>query len=303
MAKARKTTPAEIEQIAAASAAAIAPTPEPAPIEIPETAELDDPAAEPHEAPASESPAAPVIVLEPWDSEEIQSLQINWQAKSETREIGVPLTREEIQDHATKLADTVTEIRELEDAKKANADRYKALITDQEKIQNRVSALIRQGHDTKPVPCVWLFEVAGRNDVGQFIRDPNYKTIIRKDTGAVIEVKPITADERQMGLPLDDEGPQPPDEEPDDEAAALAEAAIAEENELLTLDGDAPAERPSATPDEEVTQAMLEACYDTGMNAHAEGDTNDDNPYPKATKQWTAWENGWQDAHTDHVNA
>lgn len=194
MAKSRKTTPAETESLAAAG--------EPQMDQIIDEALAGEPGAS-SETEVAE-PTVPLIVLEAWDAPEIQALQINWQEKAETRELGVPLTREEIQDHATKLADTVTEIRELEDAKKASADHYKALITDQEKIQNRVSALIRQGHDVKPVPCAWIFEVAGRDDAGKFIRDPNYKTIIRKDTGAVIEVKPITADERQMGLPLDD---------------------------------------------------------------------------------------------------
>jgi hypothetical protein len=254
MAKKHQTTPAEIESMST--------DPEPA---APDMDAIID------EATAS-LPA--VITLEPWDSPKIQSFQLNWQGKEETREIGVPLTREEIQDHATKLADTVTTIQELEDEKKINADRINAQIKEQEKIQNRVSALIRQGHNTKPVPCIWLFELAGRNDSGAFIRDPCYKTIIRKDTGAVIEVKPITHEERQMSLPL-------------------------EEEEGFSLDGDLPpAPAVTEVPDEQVTQADLEAAYECGVSAHAVDDMTA-NPYPAHTKQATAWENGWKDMDAD----
>ena len=250
MAKPHQTTPAEIESMSTT-------TTEPAPDM---DAIIDEAIA----------PLPAVITLEPWDSEDIAALQINWQSKSETREIGVPLTREEIQDHATTLADTVTTIQELEDEKKINGDRINGAIKEQEKIQNRVSALIRQGHDTKPVPCVWLFEIAGRNDSGAFIRDANYKTIIRQDTGAVIEVKPITNEERQMGLPLE------------------------EEAEGFSLDGDLPP-AVTALSHDPVSQTDLEACYDCGINARNQGEGSHNNPYPDQTKQHTAWQNGWED--------
>ncbi|MES2706101.1 MAG: hypothetical protein V4726_05795 [Verrucomicrobiota bacterium] len=210
--------------------------------------------------------AALVAAFEAWDSEEILSLQINWNEKTETREIGVPLTKEEISQAANLLADTVTEIRELEAAKKASADHYKGLITDQEKIQNRQSDLIRRGTEAKPVPCRWMWEIAGRDDTGAFIRDGNYKTLIRLDTGGVVETKPITADERQMGLPLE-------------EAAAPAE------------------EEP------EISESAVGAAYDKGFVARAHGGLLvHENPYPDGMPTSEAWSKGWADADAETTN-
>lgn len=166
---------------------------------------VETPEPEPIPAPTPEPESGP----ESWDSPEIADLQLNWPQAETMRELGVPLSKEELGKAAHELVDTIIRIRELEDEKKSAADRIKGLIGDQETKQNRLTVLIDRGTDEKDVPCVWVFGIRGRDDAGKFIRDGNMKTLVRKDSGDVVEVRAVTDSDRQMCLPIPEEPEEP----------------------------------------------------------------------------------------------
>lgn len=257
------------------------------------------------EARAAEADEPPAPTFEAWDSEEILSLQIPWNEKAETREIGVPLSKEELQDAANKLADTIVEVHELEARKKASADHFKGLIVDQEEAQNRLSSLIRKGVQAKPVPCRWLYEVRGRDDAGAFIRDVNYKTLIRLDKGEAVETKPITAEERQMALPLgeDTAAPLQPDQQAVSDAYHCGYAARG----AGTQEGENPHPRASRERDAwldgwrdaeaDTEDGSFSGAYDNGRTGYASpGIMPEHNPYPEGSPAAAAWRKGWDDA-------
>lgn len=179
------------------------PKPEPV-AEIAPVVETPEP--EPTPAPTPEPESGP----ESWESPDIADLQLNWPKAETMRQLGVPLSKEELYNAAHSLVDTIQRISELEYEKKDSVDRIKSLILTQEKEQSRLIVLIDRGTDEKDVPCVWVFGVRGRDDAGRFIRDGNMKTLVRKDSGDVVEVKAVTDSDRQMSLPI----PDPDSEEP-----------------------------------------------------------------------------------------
>lgn len=148
------------------------------------------------------APDVPVEGPEAWDSKRVQDLQLNWPKSETVRQLGVPLSKEELGKAAHELVDTIRRIGELEDEKKQAADRIRSLILSQERDQNRLIALVERGADEKDVPCVWVFSVRGRDDFGEFITDGNYKTLVRKDTGEVVECRAVTEEDRQMQMEI-----------------------------------------------------------------------------------------------------
>ena len=159
---------------------------------------------EPDPAPAPPEPAPEPTGPESWESADIADLQLNWPTSETMRQLGVPLSKEELGKAAHELVDTIRRIGELEDEKKDAVDRIKSLILAQEKEQNRLIVLVERGSDEKDVPCAWVFGIRGRDDDGRFIRDGNMKTLVRKDTGEVVEIRAVTDDDRQMNLPIPD---------------------------------------------------------------------------------------------------
>lgn len=171
----------------------------------------EEASAEQESQPVAE-PTPPPPPPEAWDSPEIQSLQLNWPKAETVRDLGVPLTRDELGQAARELAATIGMIDVLEERKKSAVDAIKQEIAEQEATQHRLAMLVNRGADEKPVSCVWVFAVAGRNDAGQFVRDDNMKTLVRKDTGDVVEIRAITNDDRQMNLLSDEPEEESPKE-------------------------------------------------------------------------------------------
>ena len=67
--------------------------------------------------------------------------------------------------------------------------------------QNKYSNIVSDGKEERSVECRWIYECSGIDShSGKEIYHPEKKTLIRLDTGKVVEVRDILQDERQMSL-------------------------------------------------------------------------------------------------------
>ena len=111
---------------------------------------------------------------------------------TENRALKVILSQKEREEHTQELARSIGDITNLEEDKKASASRYKAQIEEKQARQNRLSTLIQHGWDERSVKCAWHFETSGKDADGNIIYHPEHKSLIREDTGEVVEVKPMS---------------------------------------------------------------------------------------------------------------
>jgi hypothetical protein len=101
----------------------------------------------------------------------------------------VELTEEEVRDAADRMADLFDQVGRIEEEQKSIANNYKAKIKEVEAQLSQAQLLVRNKYDQRLVDC---------------IRSWNIKTCrvvtARLDTGAIVEERAMTADERQEKL-------------------------------------------------------------------------------------------------------
>jgi len=137
-----------------------------------------------------------------------------WPEKKEKRQLFVDLKPEELAIASRRLAETVPHIQSLEAAAKASAAQHKSGIQAAQVEQNQLSLLVTQKKEERPVECEWIFETAGFDSAtNKPIPHPEKKTLVRLDTGAVVEIRDILQEERQMSL-LPEENEEKPADEP-----------------------------------------------------------------------------------------
>lgn len=130
---------------------------------------------------------------------------IPWPESTETRELNVDLTDEEAHEEALKLIHQLQRVDKLGKEKKASAKEFDTQIGEAETEIARLQAIVLSKQDRREVACHWVFEANGLNDLGNANHHTGMKTLVRDDTGTVVEVLPITGDDRQMVLPISDE--------------------------------------------------------------------------------------------------
>lgn len=219
-----------------------------------------------------ETPAGSAVTTEP-------PLRLDWPESTEVRELNVELTEPQLIEQGRTLVDYLRECEDLVQKKKASADSFKSRIEAVEKKIEEVSLVVKSGKDRREMMCKWLFQTNGFDPAGEPIFHSELKTLVRSDSGEVVEIKPITSEDRQVNLPLGEEESleinmkaitdaghelkeSPPDceldsafvlEGPDGSvtpiyADSLAEAAVEARKHLATP---APAEEPAAENTEE----------------------------------------------------
>lgn len=145
-----------------------------------------------------------------------ESRRQDWPEVTETRRLAVNLTEGDIVEKSRQLIRGLRKIEELSTEKKASAARYAALIEEEEKGVEDASQIVNTGKDSKEVLCRWEFEVNDHDAEKCPIYHSGLKTLIRQDTLETVEVKPISADDRQMTLSIETADPEA------DRAALLA---------------------------------------------------------------------------------
>lgn len=105
------------------------------------------------------------------------------------------LTDAEIADAARELARANNRKGSIESQKKEVDAQLKAEIAAQESVISRLSALIESGHEYRNIDCRVELDTP----------EPGRKTVVRLDTGEIVNVKPMTDADRQMVIDLQTE--------------------------------------------------------------------------------------------------
>jgi len=106
-----------------------------------------------------------------------------------TRQLPVDLNEEEIADRGRAMAKSVSEKAGLQEEKKSATADINAKIKACGEVIRKLSEIISGGKEDREVSC----EV--KKDF-----DSNTVTVVRDDTGEVVEERPLTVDERQENM-------------------------------------------------------------------------------------------------------
>lgn len=101
----------------------------------------------------------------------------------------VELTEEEVRDAADRMADLFDQVGRIEEEQKSIANNYKAKIKEVEAQLSQTQLLVRNKYEQRLVDCIQSWNIKTCRVV-----------TVRKDTGAIVEERAMTADERQEKL-------------------------------------------------------------------------------------------------------
>jgi hypothetical protein len=130
--------------------------------------------------------------------------------KREERTLECVLTKDEIIEKATQLADALQEARDLEDAKKAAGTAFKKKLDDNDAEAQALGRKVTTGKELRDVIVVTEYDVPV----------PGLKREYREDTGEELKVCNMSQDECQMALFHDPDSDDEEGEEPGDKRAA-----------------------------------------------------------------------------------
>ena len=154
---------------------------------------LDSPAITTPEAAA---PEAPLNIPPPPDT------TWRWPDSTETRNLIVKHDDHARSDIGMEMSRIKLRIVGLEDEKKGIAQSLKTQIDDLDARLEKYAHILKNGGEERPVACRWIFEVSGMDAEGQWMRHPEYKCLVREDTGEVVSAVRITEQDRQANLDL-----------------------------------------------------------------------------------------------------
>lgn len=125
----------------------------------------------------------------------------DWPENIEKRSLFVTLNPKELEQASRQLAATVPQIANLEREAKSSASQWKSRIEMVQCEQNKYSNIVSDGKEERSVECRWIYECSGIDShSGKEIYHPEKKTLVRNDTGEVIEVRDISSEDRQISL-------------------------------------------------------------------------------------------------------
>lgn len=128
-----------------------------------------------------------------------------WPESVEKRSLIVKFEDHDRSEIAIEMGLLVGRKNAVEDQKKTYTSQCKAQIDAIDADLSRHSHALRDGGEYRPVDCRWHFETAGKDANGELVPNPESKTLVRIDTGDVVQVTPITDKDRQTEMPLADE--------------------------------------------------------------------------------------------------
>lgn len=120
-----------------------------------------------------------------------------------SKTLRVPLTDEELLKLGGELSAGIDTLNQIEADKKSVVEDFKARASVTQANVNRLSGLVRNRYDYRPVECVERMDYTARK-----------LEIVRLDTGEIIETRRLLPEECQMELAAEENSEQ------DDEAAA-----------------------------------------------------------------------------------
>ena len=132
----------------------------------------------------------------------------DWPEATETRELTIKLDAPARVGVMMEYFEQQGRVVGLEIEKKAKAKEFDNKIAEAEKILADFEESAKTATKRDSVLCVWRFETNGLDVNGAGIYHSGTKTLVRSDTGEVVEIKPISQEDRQMTMPLTDEEQQ-----------------------------------------------------------------------------------------------
>lgn len=162
----------------------------------------------------------PIQPIENADSVRVNITPRSYPVRTETRELAVHYTPEEIDQMSRDLSNTVLDINRIPAMKKA-------LVLKQQDLADRI---LEETHEI-PVRCGWEYECAGIDSDGHRIHSDTHKTLFRLDTGAVVETSMMTAEDRQLELNYAQHQQHPEAMAGEEALAEMAEAAHTSEED------------------------------------------------------------------------
>lgn len=161
------------------------------------------PIAEEHlDAPAVTPPATEAAAPEPLPFPPPPDTAWRWPDSTETRPLVVKHDDHARSEIGLEMGRIKLKMVELEDEKKGIAQSLKASIDDLDGRLVKFAHVLKNGGEEKPVRCRWVFEVSARDADGQWVRHPEYKSLVREDTGDIVHTVRITEQDRQANLDL-----------------------------------------------------------------------------------------------------
>lgn len=168
--------------------------------------------------------ASPPLTAETWNTQEITALQDNWPERKELLALNVSLTETELAERGLELVTALDEESRLEAELKAFADKIKGDLKYLEQRITKLKTSIRAKTELREgIECRWFYNVEGVQN-GAPVIDPDAMTLVRLDTGKVVDIRRIPESDRQIPLPLEEGAPQAP--EPSEAYAAGAAAHV-----------------------------------------------------------------------------
>lgn len=136
-----------------------------------------------------------------------------WRESTDSRLLKVPFTPKEHESNVGELARSVNGLTVLDNEKKATMQSFGHRRKTLEARQGELSGYITNGFQLRQVNCKWHFESTGPDpdNAGQMIYNPEYKVLVRTDTGEVVQTARLTQEdyETYQELPLDTDKPAP----------------------------------------------------------------------------------------------
>jgi hypothetical protein len=106
-----------------------------------------------------------------------------------TRKLPVQLTDDELQQRSQALVGNIKQTDALKEEKKTATSEFKARIGACNDVTKRLTEIISSGKEERDVECEMTKDYKGGT-----------VTVVRLDTGEVVETRPMTADERQESM-------------------------------------------------------------------------------------------------------
>lgn len=103
------------------------------------------------------------------------------------------LTEAEKAELASKMAEHQADLEHLEDEKKAVTKDFASRIELVQGTIRRESGTYRQGWEMRDVECVEITD-----------KRAGTLTVVRQDTGEIVKIRPLTQEERELKLPVED---------------------------------------------------------------------------------------------------
>lgn len=258
------------------------------------------------------APAAETPVIEQDPTVETSTADWKWPEVTETRELIIKFSPEDEHALLKKIADKVGERDSKETAKSAMTAQFNGEIKRLDKEISELSTEARVGGGTSDVACRWVFETAGANEAGELIPDASHKTLVRIDTGKVVQVSKLTTEDRQGDLlhGLHDQSEDQCLASLTEYGASIGERETPEEGQsafyLVHADGtetDLVADNRLAalraaltllTEADANADALLLGIEEDGRAARNDGKASAENPYEdEDTAEHKAWHQGW----------